>query len=196
MKIDTTPSPWRYEAARHRAVALAVLRQPTITHHASREGASGMFRRRLYSLPLRPETPSRRCTNHPLALRPARPDHRTSDASPTAKVLLIPRGARWSTVRRSAFVRPDRARWSVSPGADPESFRRPRGRGRQPLGHVVQSCEATEHKVTLFVMMDSAAPDDQTKGLKRFRANAGTHGAFRSAISHGISPMALANLKP
>jgi hypothetical protein len=35
MKIDTTPSPWRYEAARHRAVALADLRQPTITHHAS-----------------------------------------------------------------------------------------------------------------------------------------------------------------
>jgi hypothetical protein len=50
--------------------------------------------------------------------------------------------------------------------------------------------------VTLFVMMDSAAPDDQTKGLKRFRANAGTHGAFRGAISHSISPMALANLKP
>jgi hypothetical protein len=40
--------------------------------------------------------------------------------------------------------------------------------------------------VTLFVMMDSAAPDDQTKGLKRFRANAGTHGAFRGAISHSI----------
>jgi len=44
--------------------------------------------------------------------------------------------------------------------------------------------------------MDSAAPDDQTKGLKRFRANAGMHGAFRGAISHSISPMALANLKP
>jgi hypothetical protein len=40
--------------------------------------------------------------------------------------------------------------------------------------------------VTLFAMMDSAAPDDQTKGLKRFRANAGTHGAFRGAISHSI----------
>jgi hypothetical protein len=44
--------------------------------------------------------------------------------------------------------------------------------------------------------MDSAAADDQTKGLKRFRANAGTHGAFRSAIAHSTSPMALANLKP
>src|SRR5215475_13920369 len=51
MKIDTTPSSWCYEAAHHRAVALAVLRQPTITHHASREGASRF--RRVVRLPLK-----------------------------------------------------------------------------------------------------------------------------------------------
>ena len=37
MKMGTILSPWRYEAARHRALALADTREPTITHCAGTE---------------------------------------------------------------------------------------------------------------------------------------------------------------
>jgi hypothetical protein len=38
-KVDTTPSPRRYEAVRNRALRWQICDSPTITHHASRAGA-------------------------------------------------------------------------------------------------------------------------------------------------------------